>query len=60
MSDCKLNQEAQIDMSISKKRRSQAKKITGFQVLLVQDDILLKGSGFRTTIITKLLFRSIE
>ncbi|RCV37434.1 hypothetical protein SETIT_8G062400v2 [Setaria italica] len=29
--DCKLNQEAQIDMSISKKRRSQAKKITGFQ-----------------------------
>ncbi|WVZ53770.1 hypothetical protein U9M48_004668 [Paspalum notatum var. saurae] len=28
--DCKLNQEAQIDMSISKKRRSQAKKITGF------------------------------
>ena len=34
MSDCKLNQEAQIDMSISKKRRSQAKKITGFQVLL--------------------------
>jgi len=41
MSDCKLNQEAQIDMSISKKRRSQAKKITGFQVLqLVQDDIL--------------------
>ena len=41
MSDCKLNQEAQIDMSISKKRRSQAKKITGFQVLqLVLDDIL--------------------
>uniref|UniRef100_A0ACD5W7V7 Uncharacterized protein n=1 Tax=Avena sativa TaxID=4498 RepID=A0ACD5W7V7_AVESA len=30
--DCKLNQEAQIDMSISKKRKSQAKKITGFQV----------------------------
>ncbi|CAL4981997.1 unnamed protein product [Urochloa decumbens] len=29
--DCKLNQEAQIDMSISKKRKSQAKKITGFQ-----------------------------
>uniref|UniRef100_A0A804P195 WD repeat-containing protein 44 n=1 Tax=Zea mays TaxID=4577 RepID=A0A804P195_MAIZE len=28
--DCKLNQEAQIDMSITKKRRSQAKKITGF------------------------------
>ncbi|XP_062197355.1 uncharacterized protein LOC133900261 [Phragmites australis] len=28
---CKLNQEAQIDMSISKKRKSQAKKITGFQ-----------------------------
>ena len=41
MSDCKLNQEAQIDMSISKKRRSQAKKITGFQVLqLVLDNIL--------------------
>lgn len=32
VSDCKLNQEAQIDMSISKKRKSQAKKITGFQV----------------------------
>ncbi|TVU02650.1 hypothetical protein EJB05_51839, partial [Eragrostis curvula] len=31
VSDCKLNQEAQIDMSISKKRKSQAKKITGFQ-----------------------------
>lgn len=31
--DCKLNQEAQIDMSISKKRKSQAKKITGFQVI---------------------------
>jgi WD repeat-containing protein 44 len=30
--DCKLNQEAQVDMSISKKRKSQAKKITGFQV----------------------------
>ncbi|KAL6868221.1 hypothetical protein ACP4OV_015066 [Aristida adscensionis] len=29
--DCKLNQEAQIDMNISKKRKSQAKKITGFQ-----------------------------
>uniref|UniRef100_J3N6K4 Anaphase-promoting complex subunit 4 WD40 domain-containing protein n=1 Tax=Oryza brachyantha TaxID=4533 RepID=J3N6K4_ORYBR len=29
--DCKLNQEAQIDMSISKKRKSHAKKITGFQ-----------------------------
>ncbi|KAL6658505.1 hypothetical protein ACP70R_004091 [Stipagrostis hirtigluma subsp. patula] len=29
--NCKLNQEAQIDMSISKKRKSQAKKITGFQ-----------------------------
>ncbi|CAO2141133.1 unnamed protein product [Urochloa humidicola] len=29
--DCKLNQGAQIDMSISKKRKSQAKKITGFQ-----------------------------
>ncbi|CAM0874709.1 unnamed protein product [Alopecurus aequalis] len=29
--DCKLNQEAQIDMSLSKKRKSQAKKITGFQ-----------------------------
>ncbi|OEL23001.1 WD repeat-containing protein 44 [Dichanthelium oligosanthes] len=29
--NCKLNQEAQIDMNISKKRRSQAKKITGFQ-----------------------------
>ncbi|KAG0529092.1 hypothetical protein BDA96_05G068600 [Sorghum bicolor] len=28
--DCKLNQEAQIDMSITKKRKSQAKKITGF------------------------------
>ncbi|CAD6257812.1 unnamed protein product [Miscanthus lutarioriparius] len=28
--DCKLNPEAQIDMSITKKRRSQAKKITGF------------------------------
>uniref|UniRef100_A0A0D9XPX1 Uncharacterized protein n=1 Tax=Leersia perrieri TaxID=77586 RepID=A0A0D9XPX1_9ORYZ len=29
--DCKLNQEAQIDMNISKKRKSHAKKITGFQ-----------------------------
>uniref|UniRef100_A0A0D3HJ27 Uncharacterized protein n=1 Tax=Oryza barthii TaxID=65489 RepID=A0A0D3HJ27_9ORYZ len=29
--DCKLNQEAQIDMNISKKRKSHVKKITGFQ-----------------------------
>jgi hypothetical protein len=32
VSDCKLNQEAQIDMNISKKRKPHAKKITGFQV----------------------------
>lgn len=41
MSDCKLNQEAQIDMSITKKRKSQAKKITGFHVM---SDSLFPGA----------------
>lgn len=31
VADCKLDQEAQIDIE-TKKRKSQAKKITGFQV----------------------------